>query len=154
MDGAADRAAELAAQAQAEEATDMAIFLTEESKVIVQGMTGVRGQKHTTRMLAAGTNIVGGVTPGKGGQSGRLRRAAVPVFGSVAEAVKATGADVSVVFVPPKFTKGAVIEAIDAGVPLVVVITEGVPVHDTAAFFAARAGRPAPPGSSAPTAPG
>jgi len=114
----------------------MAIFLTEESKVIVQGMTGSEGKKHTTRMLAAGTNIVGGVTPGKGGQAVDFDGRAVPVFGSVGEAVKETGADVSIVFVPPKFTKGAVFEAIDAGVPLVVVITEGVPVHDTAAFFA------------------
>jgi succinyl-CoA synthetase alpha subunit len=92
-------------------------------------------------MLASGTNIVGGVTPGKGGQSVQFpafsgQDTVVPVFGSVDEAVKETGADVSVVFVPPKFTKGAVIEAIDAGIPLVVVITEGVPVHDTAAFFA------------------
>jgi succinyl-CoA synthetase alpha subunit len=114
----------------------MSIFLTKDSKVIVQGMTGSEGTKHTTRMLASGTNIVGGVTPGKGGQSVDFNGKAVPVFGSVDEAVKETGADVSVVFVPPKFTKGAVIEAIDAGIPLVVVITEGVPVHDTAAFFA------------------
>jgi succinyl-CoA synthetase alpha subunit len=114
----------------------MSIFLTKDSKVIVQGMTGSEGTKHTTRMLASGTNIVGGVTPGKGGQSVDFDGTAVPVFGSVGEAVKETGADVSVVFVPPKFTKGAVLEAIDAGVPLVVVITEGVPVHDTAAFFA------------------
>ncbi|MFC5264535.1 succinate--CoA ligase subunit alpha [Kribbella qitaiheensis] len=114
----------------------MSIFLTKDSKVIVQGMTGSEGTKHTTRMLASGTNIVGGVTPGKGGQSVDFSGRAVPVFGSVDEAVKETGADVSVVFVPPKFTKGAVIEAIDAGIPLVVVITEGVPVHDTAAFFA------------------
>jgi succinyl-CoA synthetase alpha subunit len=119
----------------------MSIFLTKDSKVIVQGMTGSEGTKHTTRMLASGTNIVGGVTPGKGGQSIEFTAldgpsVTVPVFGSVDEAVKETGADVSVVFVPPKFTKGAVLEAIDAGVPLVVVITEGVPVHDTAAFFA------------------
>ncbi|QNE20753.1 succinate--CoA ligase subunit alpha [Kribbella qitaiheensis] len=114
----------------------MSIFLTKDSKVIVQGMTGSEGTKHTTRMLASGTNIVGGVTPGKGGQSVEFDGKAIAVFGSVAEAVKETGADVSVVFVPPKFTKGAVFEAIDAGVALVVVITEGVPVHDTAAFFA------------------
>jgi succinyl-CoA synthetase alpha subunit len=119
----------------------MSIFLTKDSKVIVQGMTGSEGTKHTTRMLASGTNIVGGVTPGKGGQSVEFAAfdgpsVTVPVFGSVGEAVKETGADVSVVFVPPKFTKGAVLEAIDAGVALVVVITEGVPVHDTAAFFA------------------
>ncbi|MGW1339429.1 succinate--CoA ligase subunit alpha [Kribbella sp. NPDC002412] len=114
----------------------MAIFLTEQSRVIVQGMTGSEGQKHTSRMLAAGTNVVGGVTPGKGGQSVDFAKRSIPVYGSCADAVKSAGADVSVVFVPPKFTKGAVIEAVDAGIPLVVVITEGVPVHDTAAFFA------------------
>jgi len=114
----------------------MAIFLTEQSKVIVQGMTGSEGSKHTQRMLDSGTNVVGGVTPGKGGQSVEFRGATVPVFGSVAEAVEAAGADVSVVFVPPKFTKGAVVESVDAGVPLIVVITEGVPVKDTAEFFA------------------
>jgi succinyl-CoA synthetase alpha subunit len=114
----------------------MAIFLTEQSRVVVQGMTGAEGQKHTSRMLAAGTNIVGGVTPGKGGQSVDFAKRSIPVYGSCADAVRSTGADVSIVFVPPRFTKGAVIEAIDAGIPLVVVITEGVPVHDTAAFFA------------------
>ena len=113
----------------------MAIFLTENSKVIVQGMTGSEGQKHTQRMLGSGTTIVGGVTPGKAGQSVDFEGATVPVYGSCAEAVSAAGADVSVVFVPPKFTKAAVIEAVDAGIGLVVVITEGVPVHDTAAFF-------------------
>jgi succinyl-CoA synthetase alpha subunit len=115
----------------------MAIFLTEKSRVIVQGMTGSEGQKHTSRMLAAGTNIVGGVTPGKGGQSVDFAKRSIPVYGSCADAVKSTDADVSVVFVPPKFTKDAVLEAVEAAVPLVVVITEGVPVHDTAAFFAA-----------------
>ena len=114
----------------------MAIFLTETSKVIVQGMTGSEGSKHTQRMITAGTQIVGGVTPGKGGQRVDFAGATVPVFSSVAEAVAETGADVSVVFVPPKFAKGAVVEAVDAQVPLVVVITEGIPVHDTAAFFA------------------
>ncbi len=114
----------------------MAIFLTENSKVIVQGMTGSEGKRHTQRMLRSGTAIVGGVTPGKGGQTVEFEDGAVPVFGSVAEAVEATGADVTVVFVPPKFTKAAVVEAVDAGVPLVVVITEGVPVRDTAEFFA------------------
>jgi succinyl-CoA synthetase alpha subunit len=113
----------------------MAIFLTENSRVIVQGMTGSEGSKHTARMLASGTAIVGGVTPGKGGQVVELAEQKVPVFGSVAEAVSETGADVSVVFVPPKFTRGAVVEAVDAGLPLVVVITEGVPVRDTAAFW-------------------
>ena len=114
----------------------MAIFLTEDSAVIVQGMTGSEGSKHTRRMLAAGTDIVGGVTPGKGGQSVEFDGTEVPVFGSVQDAVDKTGADVSVVFVPPRFTKAAVLEAVDAGVALIVVITEGVPVHDTAEFFA------------------
>jgi succinyl-CoA synthetase alpha subunit len=114
----------------------MAIFLTEASRVIVQGMTGSEGRKHTQRMLTSGTNIVGGVTPGKGGQSVEFEGGvSVPVFGSVAEAVDATGADVSVIFVPAKFTKGAVYEAVEAKVPLAIVITEGVPVHDTADFY-------------------
>ncbi len=115
----------------------MAIFLTENSKVIVQGMTGSEGMKHTQRMLASGTQIVGGVNPKKAGQEvGFDGGATVPVFGSVAEAVEKTGADVSVVFVPPKFAKDAVVEAVDAGMPLVVVITEGIAVKDTAEFFA------------------
>ncbi len=114
----------------------MAIFLNENSRVIVQGMTGSEGTKHTQRMLSSGTNVVGGVTPGKGGQVVDFEGASVPVFGSVSEAVEATGADVSVVFVPPKFAKGAVIESVDAGIPLVIVITEGVPVKDTAEAFA------------------
>jgi succinyl-CoA synthetase alpha subunit len=113
----------------------MSIFLNENSKVIVQGMTGSEGQKHTRRMIAAGTNIVGGVNPRKAGQSVDFDGTEVPVFGSVKEAMESTGADVSVVFVPPAFTKAAVIEAVDAAMPLVVVITEGVPVHDTADFF-------------------
>ncbi|MGB9374026.1 MAG: succinate--CoA ligase subunit alpha [Jiangellales bacterium] len=114
----------------------MAIFLNDNSKVIVQGMTGSEGSKHTQRMITSGTQIVGGVTPGKGGQKVDFAGATVPVFSSVADAVAETGADVSVVFVPPKFAKAAVIEAVDAGVPLVVVITEGIPVHDTAGFYA------------------
>src|SRR4051794_11501262 len=113
----------------------MSIFLNENSKVIVQGMTGSEGQKHTRRMIASGTTIVGGVNPKKAGQSVDFDDTSVPVFGSVKEAMSQTGADVSVVFVPPAHTKGAVVEAVDAGMPLVVVITEGVPVHDTAAFF-------------------
>jgi succinyl-CoA synthetase alpha subunit len=114
----------------------VSIFLTHESKVIVQGMTGSEGRKHTQRMINSGTNIVGGVTPGKGGQTVTFDdHVDVPVFGSVAEAVAATGADVTVIFVPAKFTKGAVYEAVDAEIPLAVVITEGVPVHDTANFF-------------------
>ena len=114
----------------------MAIFLTAASRVIVQGMTGSEGTKHTKRMLAAGTKIVGGVTPGKGGQVVDLDGHQLPVFNTVREAVAATQADVSVVFVPPKFAKAAVIDAIEAAMPLVVVITEGIPVHDTAFFFA------------------
>jgi len=113
----------------------MAVWLNSDSKVIVQGMTGSEGRKHTARMIKSGTEIVGGVTPGKGGQSVDFDGRSVPVFGSVGEAVAETGADVSVIFVPAKFTKGAVVEAIEAEVPLVVVITEGVPVKDTAEFF-------------------
>src|SRR5512133_3091644 len=114
----------------------MAIFLTESSKVVVQGMTGSEGMKHTQRMLDSGTTIVGGVNPRKAGQSVDFADGPVPVYGSVAEAIAETGADVSVVFVPPAFTKDAAIEAIDAGIGLLVVITEGVPVHDTAEFRA------------------
>jgi succinyl-CoA synthetase alpha subunit len=114
----------------------MAIFLTDRSAVIVQGMTGSEGSRHTRRMLAAGTDIVGGVTPGKGGQSVDFDGKDIPVFSSVTEAVDKTSANVSVVFVPPKFTKGAVIESVDVGIELIVVITEGVPVHDAAEFFA------------------
>jgi succinyl-CoA synthetase alpha subunit len=114
----------------------MAVFLTKDSKVLVQGMTGSEGARHTARMLAAGTDIVAGVTPGKGGQAVDFGERRLPVFGTMAEAVAATGADVSVVFVPPRFTRGAVEEAIDAGVGLCVVITEGVPVHDTIRFVA------------------
>jgi len=114
----------------------MAIFLTQDSKVIVQGMTGSEGQKHTRRMLASGTNIVGGVNPRKAGQTLDFDGTEVPVFGGVKEAIDATGADVTVIFVPEKFTKDAVIEAIDAEIPLAVVITEGIAVHDTAAFWA------------------
>jgi succinyl-CoA synthetase alpha subunit len=113
----------------------MAIFINSNSKVIVQGMTGSEGTKHTKRMLKAGTNVVGGVTPGKGGQSVDMDGKSLPVFNTVAEAMAATGANVSVVFVPPKFAKAAVIDAIDAKMPLVVVITEGIPVHDSAFFY-------------------
>ena len=109
----------------------MAIFLDKNSKILVQGMTGSEGTKHTRRMIASGTNVVAGVTPGKGGQEVD----GIPVFNSVGEAMAVTGANVSVVFVPPKFAKAAVIEAVDASIPLCVVITEGIPVHDTAAFF-------------------
>jgi succinyl-CoA synthetase alpha subunit len=114
----------------------MAVWLTGQSRVIVQGMTGSEGSKHTRRMLASGTNIVGGVTPGKGGQLVDFDGAKVPVFNSVGEAMAETNADTTVVFVPPKFAKGAVLEAVDAGIGLAVVITEGIPVHDSTAFWA------------------
>ena len=118
----------------------MAVWLTEQSRVIVQGMTGSEGSKHTRRMLAAGTTIVGGVTPGKGGQLVDFDGSKVPVFNSVGEAMAETNADTTVVFVPPKFAKGAVLEAVDAGIGLAVVITEGIPVHDSTAFWARAAG--------------
>ncbi|MFF9622594.1 succinate--CoA ligase subunit alpha [Streptomyces griseosporeus] len=125
----------------------MAIYLTQESKVLVQGMTGGEGMKHTRRMLAAGTNVVGGVNPRKAGRTvdfdvpqrphGRAGApVSVPVFGSVADGIRATGADVTVVFVPPAFAEAAVVEAADAGIGLAVVITEGIPVHDAVAFTA------------------
>lgn len=117
----------------------MAIFINEDSKVIVQGMTGAEGQKHTTRMLASGTNIVGGVNPRKAGTTVTFPKGDgnvdVAVYGSVVESMTATGANVSVIFVPPAHTKAAVVEAIEAGMPLVVIITEGVPVADTAEFY-------------------
>ncbi|MFE7956055.1 succinate--CoA ligase subunit alpha [Streptomyces sp. NPDC057413] len=114
----------------------MAIYLTQDSRVLVQGMTGGEGMRHTRRMLAAGTHVVGGVNPRKAGRTVDFGDRAVPVFGSVAEGVAATGADVTVVFVPPAFAKAAVLEAADSGVGLAVVITEGIPVHDTVAFTA------------------
>src|ERR1700753_3470250 len=115
---------------------EMAIFLTEQSRVLIQGITGSEGRKHGARMLAAGTKVVGGTNPRKAGQTVELSGADVPVFGTVADTVAATGADVSVIFVPAAFTKAAVIEAIDAQVPLCIVITEGIPVHDSAEFWA------------------
>ena len=114
----------------------MSIFLNENSKVIVQGMTGSEGMKHTSRMLASGTAIVGGVNPRKAGTNVDFDGTSVPVFGSVADAMKETGADVSVIFVPPPFAKAAVIEAVDAQIGLAVVITEGIPVHDSTYFWA------------------
>src|SRR5215510_15132291 len=110
----------------------LAIYVSKYSKMIVQGMTGGMGSKHTALMLDAGSNIVGGVNARKAGTSVTLGGQELPVFGSVKEAMAETGADVSVVFVPPAFTKDACIEAIDAGIGLLVVITEGVPVQDTA----------------------
>ena len=119
----------------------MAIFLTKDNKVIVQGITGSEATVHTARMLKAGTQIVGGVNARKAGttvthedKGGRVVK--LPVFGSVTEAMEKTGADVSIIFVPPKFAKDAIVEAIDAEIPLLVVITEGIPVHDTAYAWA------------------
>ncbi len=100
-------------------------------------MTGSEGMKHSQRMLASGTNVVGGVNPRKAGETVEFDGGvSVPVFGSVAEAMERTGADVSVVFVPAAFTKAAAIEAIDAGIPLAVIITEGVAVKDSAELWA------------------
>jgi len=119
----------------------MSIFLNKNSKVIVQGITGGEGTKHTALMLKAGTQLVGGVNARKAGTTVSHKDAGgkdieLPVFGTVAEAMKETGADVSVVFVPPKFAKDAIIEGIDAEIPLLVVITEGIPVQDSAYAWA------------------
>lgn len=119
----------------------MSIFLNKDSKVIVQGITGGEGTKHTALMLKAGTQVVGGVNARKAGTTVSHvdpvgKDVELPVFGSVAEAMKETGANVSVVFVPPKFAKDAIIEAIDAEIPLLVVITEGIPVQDSAYAWA------------------
>ncbi len=113
----------------------MAIFLDENSRIVVSGITGSEGAKHTRRMLAAGTNVVGGVNPRKAGQRVEISDRSLPVFGSVAESMASTGADVCVLFVPPPFVADAVIEAVDAGIGLAVVITEGVPVHDSARLW-------------------
>ncbi|CAN7339611.1 succinate--CoA ligase subunit alpha [Knoellia sp. LjRoot47] len=113
----------------------MSIYLNADSKIIVQGMTGGMGSKHTALMLDAGSNIVGGVNARKAGTTAEIGGKELPVFGSVKEAMEATGANVSVAFVPPQFAKDAAIEAIDAEIPLLVVITEGIPVKDTAEFF-------------------
>ena len=119
----------------------MSIFVNKDSVVIVQGITGGEGTKHTALMLKAGTNVVGGVNARKAGTTVTHGDKELPVFGSVAEAMKETGADVSIAFVPAPFTKDAVIEAIDAEIPLLVVITEGVPVQDSAEFWAYAAGK-------------
>jgi succinyl-CoA synthetase alpha subunit len=119
----------------------MSIFLNKDSKVIVQGITGGEGTKHTALMLKAGTQVVGGVNARKAGTTVSHTAAdgstvELPVFATVAEAMAATGADVSIAFVPPAFSKDAAIEAIDAGIPLLVIITEGIPVQDTAEVWA------------------
>ncbi len=115
----------------------MSIFLNKDSKVIVQGITGGEGTKHTALMLKAGTQVVGGVNARKAGSTVEHDGGvSLPVFGTVKEAMDATAADVSIVFVPPAFAKDAVVEAIEAEIPLVVVITEGIPVQDSAEFWA------------------
>jgi succinyl-CoA synthetase alpha subunit len=119
----------------------MSVFLTAESKVIVQGITGNEATAHTARMLRAGTQILGGVNARKAGtvvthENKDGQDVHLPVFGTVVEAIEKTGADVSIIFVPPRFAKDAIIEAIDAEIPLLVVITEGIPVQDTAYAWA------------------
>jgi succinyl-CoA synthetase alpha subunit len=114
----------------------MAIFLDSDSKIIVQGITGSEGTKHATRMLASGAQVVGGTNPRKAGQTVTIGDAELPIFATVHDAMAETGADVSVIFVPPAFAKGAVLEAIDAGIGTAIVITEGIPVHDSAEFWA------------------
>src|SRR6187397_549928 len=104
----------------------MSILVNKNSKIVVQGFTGNEGTFHATQMIEYGTDVVGGVTPGKGGTS-HLDK---PVFNTVADAVKATGADVSIIFVPPAFAADAIMEAADAAIALVVCITEGIPVQD------------------------
>ena len=123
----------------------MTIFVNSDTRVIVQGMTGAEGRKHTQRMLSAGTAIVGGTNPRKAGTTvtfdvqgygpgaGKVTdgQVEIPVFGTVAEAREATGANASVIFVPPAFAKGAALEAIEAGIETIVLITEGIPVQDS-----------------------
>ncbi|THG29776.1 succinate--CoA ligase subunit alpha [Naasia lichenicola] len=114
----------------------MSILLDENSKIIVQGLTGSEGTKHAGRMLKSGSQIVGGVNPRKAGTEVEIEGHTLPIFGSVAEAIAATGANVSVIFVPPAFAKAAVVEAVEAEIPLAVVITEGIPIKDSAEFWA------------------
>ncbi|MBU1896605.1 succinate--CoA ligase subunit alpha, partial [Myxococcota bacterium] len=115
----------------------MAIWLNQDTKLIVQGITGGTGSFHARQMIEYGTQLVGGVTPGKGGQRFDDR---VPIFNTVAEAVEATGANATVIYVPPPFAADAILEAIGAGIELIVAITEGVPVVDMVKVKAALRG--------------
>ena len=118
----------------------MSIFVTPQTKVLVQGITGSFGARHTHLSLAYGSQIVAGVTPGKGGQVFENK---IPIFDTVAQAVKATGATASAIFVPPPFAADAILEAVDAGLDLVVCITEGIPVNDMVKVKRAMEGKPA-----------
>ena len=109
----------------------MSVLVDKNSKIIVQGFTGSEGTFHSTQMIEYGTNIVGGVTPGKGGQT-HLDK---PVFNSVAEAVDKIGADTSIIFVPPAFAADAIMEAAEAGIKVIIAITEGIPVNDMTKTF-------------------
>ena len=114
----------------------MSILIGDDTKIIVQGLTGSEGTKHAIRMLASGAQVVGGVNPRKAGTTVEIGGTTLPIFGTVTEAIEQTGADTSVIFVPPAFAKAAVVEAVEAGIPLAVVITEGIPVKDSAEFWA------------------
>tara|TARA_Y100000385_G_scaffold290074_1_gene361735 strand:+ start:4796 stop:5668 length:873 start_codon:yes stop_codon:yes gene_type:complete len=109
----------------------MSVLVNKESKIIVQGFTGSEGTFHATQMIEYGTNIVGGVTPGKGGQ----KHLGKPVFDSVAEAVKKVDADTSIIFVPPAFAADAIMESVEAGIKVIITITEGIPVNDMTKAF-------------------
>ena len=104
----------------------MSVLVNKDSRILIQGFTGSEGSFHAQQMIDYGSNVVGGVTPGKGGQS----HLGKPVFNSVSKAVEKTSADVSVIFVPPSFAADAILEAVDAGIKLVIIITEGIPTRD------------------------
>ena len=108
----------------------MAILVNPDTKILVQGITGSFGARHTQLSIDYGTQVVAGVTPGKGGQTFEHNGKKVPIFDTVAEAAKQTGATVSAIFVPPPFAADAILEAVDAGLDLAVAITEGIPVND------------------------